>query len=93
MDRFYFLVARGQVHECVILIQDKGSVITWDFDVLYHDILFTVFRLAKPLKHISSNSNVNNLTTTKNVTVGQESIPNKPGKFCACLKWSRPYFF
>lgn len=59
-------------------------MITWDFDVLYHDILFTVFRLAKPLKHISANSNFNNLATTKNVTLGQESVPNKPGKIYAC---------
>jgi hypothetical protein len=25
-------------------------VLTWDFDVLHHDVVFTVFRLASPIK-------------------------------------------
>ena len=43
-------VSRGQVHESVIHIQDKGSVLTWDFDVMHHDIVFSVFRLASTIK-------------------------------------------
>lgn len=39
-----FLVTKGQVHEGIIQISTKGSVITWDFDVLRHDVVFTVFR-------------------------------------------------
>ena len=33
-----------QVHEVLIQNQDKGSVITWDFDVMRHDVMFSVFR-------------------------------------------------
>jgi len=35
---------KGQVHEVLIQNHDKGSVITWDFDVMRHDIMFSVFR-------------------------------------------------
>ena len=33
-----------QVHEVLIQNTDKGSVITWDFDVMKHDVMFSVFR-------------------------------------------------
>ena len=32
------------MHEVLIQNNDKGSVITWDFDVMKHDLVFTVFR-------------------------------------------------
>ena len=42
-------VGKGQVHEGIIHNSDKGSVITWDFDVMRHDVVFTVYRLRIPL--------------------------------------------
>ncbi|XP_068633435.1 protein real-time [Battus philenor] len=36
-------LAKGQVHEVVVANRDPQSVLTWDFDVLRHDIAFTVF--------------------------------------------------
>lgn len=38
---------KGQVHEVLIQNVDKGSVITWDFDVMRHDVMFSVFRLQE----------------------------------------------
>jgi len=38
---------KGQVHEVLIQNIDKGSVITWDFDVMKHDVMFSVFRLKE----------------------------------------------
>ncbi|CAK1580667.1 unnamed protein product [Parnassius mnemosyne] len=35
-------LAKGQVHEVVVSNRDPQSVLTWDFDVLRHDIAFTV---------------------------------------------------
>ena len=29
---------------------DKGSVITWDFDVMKHDVMFCVFRTVEAVK-------------------------------------------
>ena len=44
-----FIVSKGQVHEGILHNSDKGSVITWDFDVMRHDVVFTVYRLKIPL--------------------------------------------
>merc|ERR1711953_390209 len=35
---------------------DKGSVVTWDFDVMRHDVVFTVYRLKQSLKAKSPSS-------------------------------------
>lgn len=50
------VVSKGQVHEGVIRITDKGSVVTWDFDVMRHDVVFTVYRLKQSLKAKSPSS-------------------------------------
>ncbi|CAL8074678.1 unnamed protein product [Orchesella dallaii] len=42
-------LTKGQVHEVVLLNEDLGSVITWDFDVLRHSICFSVFRTKNPV--------------------------------------------
>ena len=52
-----FAVGKGQVHEGIIHNSDKGSVITWDFDVMRHDVVFTVYRLRIPLPIVSQVSN------------------------------------
>ena len=64
-------VSKGQVHEGVIRITDKGSVITWDFDVMRHDVVFTVYRLKQSLKAKSPSST---LTPTP---TGMSSFPKK----------------
>ncbi|XP_063825983.1 protein real-time [Ostrinia nubilalis] len=42
-------LGKGQVHEVIVANRDPQSVLTWDFDVLRHDISFTVFRTAHDL--------------------------------------------
>ncbi|PZC85864.1 hypothetical protein B5X24_HaOG215226 [Helicoverpa armigera] len=37
-------LGKGQVHEVIVPNRDPQSVLTWDFDVLRHDIAFTVYR-------------------------------------------------
>lgn len=44
-------MSKGQIHEGLIQITDRGSVITWDFDVMRHDVVFTVFRLKVPIQN------------------------------------------
>ncbi|CAG9561602.1 unnamed protein product [Danaus chrysippus] len=44
-------LARGQVHEVVVHNRDPHSVLTWDFDVLRHDVYFSVYRTSKELQH------------------------------------------
>ncbi|XP_032517841.1 protein real-time [Danaus plexippus] len=43
-------LARGQVHEVVVHNRDPHSVLTWDFDVLRHEVYFSVFRSTKELQ-------------------------------------------
>ncbi|XP_043788233.1 protein real-time isoform X1 [Apis laboriosa] len=35
-------LSRGQIHRIIIRSNDPGSVLTWDFDVMRHNIIFTV---------------------------------------------------
>ena len=39
-------LGRGQVHNVVIRSNDPGAVLTWDFDVMRHNVLFTVLHKA-----------------------------------------------
>jgi hypothetical protein len=48
-QHYYHLFLFVQVHEILIQNQDKGSVITWDFDVMRHDVVFSVFRTRDPV--------------------------------------------
>ncbi|XP_078690723.1 SEC14-like protein 1 isoform X3 [Branchiostoma floridae x Branchiostoma belcheri] len=42
-------VFKGSPHEVLVNIDDKDSVLTWDFDVLKGDVVFTVLRSRRPL--------------------------------------------
>ncbi|GLH14610.1 uncharacterized protein GBIM_18966 [Gryllus bimaculatus] len=55
-DSIYHSISlgKGQVHEVLITNDDPGSVITWDFDVMRQDIMFTVYRTHMPITHHSS---------------------------------------
>ncbi|XP_035439827.1 protein real-time isoform X1 [Spodoptera frugiperda] len=44
-------LGKGQVHEVIVPNRDPQSVLTWDFDVLRHDIAFTVYRSDHELSH------------------------------------------
>lgn len=37
---------------------DKGSVITWDFDVMKHDVMFCVFRTVEAVKRKGGSTSV-----------------------------------
>jgi len=36
-------LSRGQTHHVFIESDDPGAVLTWDFDVMRHNVVFTVF--------------------------------------------------
>ncbi|XP_046681100.1 SEC14-like protein 1 isoform X2 [Homalodisca vitripennis] len=50
-DTIYHSVSlsKGQVHEVLVTVEDSGCVITWDFDVMRQDVMFTVLRTDKLL--------------------------------------------
>ncbi|XP_049873679.1 protein real-time isoform X2 [Pectinophora gossypiella] len=43
-------LSKGQVYEVIVVNRDPQSVLTWDFDVLRHDISFTVYRTMHDLE-------------------------------------------
>ncbi|XKL63866.1 hypothetical protein PGB90_006230 [Kerria lacca] len=45
-----FTLHRGQVFEIVVHTKESGTVITWDFDVMRQDVLFTVYKVNLPLE-------------------------------------------
>jgi len=47
-------LTKGQVHEVVVNSEEAGSVITWDFDVLKHDISFRVIYTPIPIENSPS---------------------------------------
>jgi len=67
-------LSKGQVHEGIIRITDKGSVITWDFDVMRHDVVFTVYRLKQSLKARSPSATP---TPTPTTVVNTFNYPTK----------------
>lgn len=51
-------LGRGQLHEVVIRIEEPQTVITWDFDVMRQDVMFSVLvtHVLLPIKESSSHS-------------------------------------
>ncbi|XP_076163414.1 real-time isoform X2 [Ptiloglossa arizonensis] len=48
-------LSRGQIHRVIIHSNDPGSVLTWDFDVMRHNIIFTVlYQVNDGNKHLPS---------------------------------------
>lgn len=42
-------LGKSQIHEVLVTNEDPGSVLTWDFDVMRQDIVFTVYRTSAPI--------------------------------------------
>ncbi|XP_076672393.1 real-time isoform X2 [Andrena cerasifolii] len=48
-------LSRGQIHRVIIHSNDPGAVLTWDFDIMRHNALFTVlFQANDGNKHLPS---------------------------------------
>lgn len=47
VNRILPKIVRGisQVFEIIVNVQESGTVITWDFDVMRHDVMFTVYKI------------------------------------------------
>jgi len=40
-------LSRGQTHRVFIESDDPGAVLTWDFDVMRHNVIFTVLHKSR----------------------------------------------
>lgn len=43
-------IGKTQLHEILVMNEDPGSVLTWDFDVMKQDVSFSVFRTTGPIQ-------------------------------------------
>lgn len=50
-------IGKGQMHEILVVNEDPGSVLTWDFDVMKQDATFTVFRTSAPITSKDTSGN------------------------------------
>ena len=54
---------------------DRGSVITWDFDVMKHDVMFCVFRTNEAFKGLDKPTPVPSLNNIGSFTIGPTAEP------------------
>jgi len=66
---------KGQVHEVIVQNSDRGSVITWDFDVMKHDVMFCVFRTKEAFKGLDKPTPVPSLNNIGSFTIGPTAEP------------------
>ncbi|XP_031778473.1 protein real-time isoform X2 [Nasonia vitripennis] len=60
-------LSRGQVHHVAIHCNDPGAVLTWDFDVMRHKVLFTVL-------HKDKSNDSNGLAVPDTTTVIEQDV-------------------
>lgn len=81
-------LAHGQVHHIAININDPGAVLTWDFDVMRHNVIFTVLHETKAIQGDASTSATINTTTdddslaTREWKEGTDCIKVEPSVIC-----------
>ncbi|XP_031833337.1 real-time isoform X2 [Nomia melanderi] len=68
-------LSRGQIHRIVIHSNDPGSVLTWDFDVMRHSVIFTVLYQANDdTKHVASSGSSEFLVNEASEDIETEEV-------------------
>ncbi|XP_012273118.1 protein real-time [Orussus abietinus] len=82
-------LGRGQSHQIVIHSDDPGAVLTWDFDVMRHNVIFTVLHKTKdPSLGNNTTASKNPLladldsTSTKEWKEGVDCVKVEPSVVC-----------
>lgn len=83
-------LSRGQTHNVVIHCNDPGAVLTWDFDVMRHNVTFTVLRKTDNLSEDAGGCSDRSATTngdhevavTKEWKEGVDCVKVEPGVLC-----------
>ncbi|XP_059157139.1 SEC14-like protein 1 [Physella acuta] len=82
-------LAKDFPHEVLVEVPEKGSVVTWDFDILKGDVTFTVFLCRKaisPQPHHHNAGTSGNIGSVqfldKNMVVGRDISIVEPPNIC-----------
>ncbi|XP_046855313.1 SEC14-like protein 1 [Xenia sp. Carnegie-2017] len=76
------IVNKGSPLETVITVKEPESVITWDFDVIQSDVLFTVFRHKRPKEACSGSLTSLGETPSCGVIANVDAVVVERPKIC-----------
>jgi len=83
---------KAQVHEVLVQNTDRGSVITWDFDVMRHDVMFCVFRTKEAFTGHDKPPPTPTLGTIGSFNMGPTSEPEHHSSIGRGWKEGEDYF-
>ncbi|XP_018905018.1 SEC14-like protein 1 isoform X2 [Bemisia tabaci] len=80
-------LSRNQSHEVFVLIEAPGSVITWDFDIIRHEVAFSVLYLKRVLPSLAedeteSTGTEQKLVFDKSWKEGTDYVVVEPSTVC-----------
>lgn len=74
-------LSRGQIHRVMIHSNDPGAVLTWDFDIMRHNVTFTVLHQIKSKDSNTSNNNAQEYPETSVINDEQHAVKESKGDF------------
>ena len=83
---------RAQVHEVLLLIEEAGAVICWDFDIMKSDVTFTVLRTKVPITKGPNLHEVDSKETKGSVRVFTLSGEDKTSVIEKSFREGQEYF-
>jgi len=83
---------KAQVHEVLVQNTDRGSVITWDFDVMKHDVMFCVFRTKEAFTGLDKPPPTPTLSNIGSFNMGPTSEPEHHSNIGRGWKEGEEYF-
>eukprot|EP00092_Neocalanus_flemingeri_P014563 GFUD01015712.1.p1 GENE.GFUD01015712.1~~GFUD01015712.1.p1 ORF type:complete len:748 (+),score=196.06 GFUD01015712.1:565-2808(+) len=83
---------KAQVHEVLVQNTDRGSVITWDFDVMRHDVMFCVFRTKEAFTGIDKPPPTPTLSNIGSFNMGPTSEPEHHSRIGRGWREGEEYF-
>jgi len=86
------LGVNSRVHEVLVQNTDRGSVITWDFDVMKHDVMFCVFRTKEAFTGLDKPPPTPTLSNIGSFNMGPTSEPEHHSNIGRGWKEGEEYF-
>jgi len=83
---------KAQVHEVLVQNTDRGSVITWDFDVMRHDVMFCVFRTKEAFNGLDKPPPTPTLSNIGSFNMGPTSEPEQHSNIGRGWREGEEYF-
>lgn len=74
-------LSRGQIHRVMIHSNDPGAVLTWDFDIMRHNVTFTVLHQINSNDNNSSNNSVPEYFETSVINDESHALKDSKGDF------------